>query len=335
MERLSTAGLPAVGRMIAWNDLYSSRMSRVEFTPADQHSFDAELSIRQLGPVKLAKLCVDRCSIDRARRHLSQSPRLYSFLLQAEGRSVFYHYGHETHLSEGDFVLCDTGMPHHFETDSPAVTIMVRVVPDVLREYLPTIEPFCGLHLGRAVGLTNTVAAMVQSLADQADFTSCPDYEGRVARYLLEMLSMSYTLGFNCRASSTSAVWRRRSSVIRYIEDHLRDPALTAESVADGVHISPRYLRALFSESGEKVSDYIRRRRVEECARKMRDPAWASYSLMKIAFSSGFNSAAHFSRCFRDRFRVSPREYRRNRPGHTAGVSGAWLIAQRDQVPPE
>jgi AraC-like DNA-binding protein len=89
---------------------------------------------------------------------------------------------------------------------------------------------------------------------------------------------------------------------------------LTAESVAHGVHLSPRYLRAIFADSGERVSDYIRRRRVEECARKIRDPAWASHSLMKIAFSSGFNSAAHFSRCFRDRYQVSPREYRRDPP---------------------
>jgi AraC-like DNA-binding protein len=311
MQRLSTAGLPSVGRVVAWNDLYASRMSRVEFTPADQHRFDAELSICQLGPVKLAKLSVDRCSIDRTRRHLAQSPHLYSFLLQAKGNSTFYHYGHEAHLSEGDFVLCDTGMPHHFETGSPSVTIMVRVMPDVLREYLPMLEQFCGLHLKRAVGVTNTAAAMVQSLSEHADFASRPDYAGRVARYLLEMISISYTMGFNCRSSATSAIWRRRNDVIRYIEDHLRDPALTAESVADGVHVSPRYLRAIFSESGEKVSDYIRRRRVEECARKMRDPAWAGHSIMKIAFSSGFNSAAHFSRCFRDQLNVSPREYRR------------------------
>jgi AraC-like DNA-binding protein len=314
MERLSTSGLPGAGRMVAWNDLYSSRMSRVEFTPADHHRFDAELSICQLGPVKLAKLSVDRCSIERTRRHLSQSPRLYSFLMQAKGSSTFYHYGHEAHLSEGDFVLCDTGMPHHFETDNPSVTIMVRVQPDVLREYLPTLEQFCGMPLGHATGVTNTAASMVKALSEQVDFASCPEYEGRVARYLLEMISISYTMGFNSRPTASSAIWRRRNDVIRYIEDNLRDPSLTAESVADGVHLSPRYMRAIFSESGEKVSDYIRRRRVEECARKMRDPAWAGHSLMKIAFSSGFNSAAHFSRCFRDRYRISPREYRRDPP---------------------
>jgi AraC-like DNA-binding protein len=182
----------------------------------------------------------------------------------------------------------------------------------VLREYLPTLEQFCGLHLGKAVGVTNTLAAMVRSLSDQVDFGSYPDYEARVARYLLEMISISYTMAFERRASTASAeIWRRRNEVIRYIEDNLRDPTLTAEAVADGVHLSPRYLRAIFSASGGKVSDYIRRRRLQECARKLRDPAWGGHTLMKIAFSSGFNSAAHFSRSFHEEFGVTPREYRR------------------------
>jgi transcriptional regulator GlxA family with amidase domain len=44
----------------------------------------------------------------------------------------------------------------------------------------------------------------------------------------------------------------------------------------------------------------------------MRDPAWKGHTLMKIAFSTGFNSAAHFTRCFHEKYGVSPREYRRD-----------------------
>jgi AraC-like DNA-binding protein len=311
MERVSTLGLPASGRMAAWNDLYSSRMSRVEFTPGDNQKFDAELSIGRLGPVKLAKLSVDRCSIERTRRHLAQSPRLYSFHLQASGSSVFHHYGRESHLSAGDIVLCDTGMPHYFHTEGASRTIMVRVTPDVLREYLPSPEQFCGLHLGHSVGVAHTVAAMMESLSQEIDFGSREEYETRIASYLLEMISISYTMGFDLESSPSAAAWRRRNDVVRYIEDHLRDPSLTAESVAEGVHLSSRHLRTIFSASGEKVSAYILRRRLEECARKIRDPAWSGQTLMGIAFSWGFNSAAHFTRSFRDQYGVSPREYRR------------------------
>jgi AraC-like DNA-binding protein len=311
MESVSTIGLPAAGRVAAWNDLYSSRMSRVEFTPADQHKFDAELRIGQFGSVKLAKLSVDCCSIERGRRHLKQSPRLYSFLLQARGSSVFHHYGHEARLSEGDFVLCDTGMPHHFLTKGTSETIMVRVLPEVLREHLPSPEQFCGLHLGTAVGLTSTVAAMVRTLSDTVEPRVCGDYERRVARYLLEMISMSYTMGFVSESQASVVVWQRRNDVLRYIEDNLRDPALTSASIATSMGLSARYLRTIFSASGERMSAYILRRRLEECARQIRNPAWKGHTLMEIAFSWGFNSAAHFTRCFHEQFGAGPRDYRR------------------------
>ncbi len=311
MERVSTTGLPAASRTAAWNDLYSAHMSRVEFIPADQHSFGAELCIGRLGPVKLARLSVDRCSIERSHMHLSQSPRLYSFLLQSRGTSLFQHYGHEVRLNEGDFVLCDTGLPHHFETSDPSVTIMVRVMPDVLDEFLPGAEQYCGLLLGRVVGVTDTAASMVRSLGQCVVGGGVREHAPRIARNLLEMISISYTIAFGDTPSPSAITRRRRGDVIRYIEEHLTDPSLSVESVAEGVHVSTRYLRAIFATTGEKASSYILRRRLEECARRMRDPAWRSMTLMEIALARGFNSAAHFTRSFREHFGVSPREFRR------------------------
>jgi AraC-like DNA-binding protein len=312
MEMYSTLGLPASRRMTAWHDLYSTRMSQVEFTPADRHSFDAELRFGELGPVQLARLTVDRCSVERSRSHIVKNPkRLYSFLLQAKGSSTFHHCGNQASLSEGDFVLCDTGLPHFFETEGSSVTIMVRVFPNMLREYLPSPERFRGLRLGRAVGLTGTVGAMVQTLCDQTETGLNSVQEERVARYLLEMISMSYSTGFEPEAKGSAVLWQHRNEILRYIEDNLRDPSLSPASIAAGLRLSSRYLRTIFAVSGEKVSAYVLRRRLEECARQMRNPAWKGHTLTEIAFSWGFNSAAHFTRCFRDQFNVAPREYRR------------------------
>jgi AraC-like DNA-binding protein len=316
LESYSTDTLPVHGRTAAWNALYSSRMSHVEFTPGDRDRFGAELRIGHLGPMRLARLTVDKCSVERGRRHIvTPGPRLYNFLLQAEGSSTFYHCGNESQLHEGDLVLVDTSLPHYFSTQDVSVTIMARVQSDLLREYLPSPEQFCGVPLGKAVGINATAAAMMRSLAEVTDSGVGSACEARVARYLLEMISMSYAIGGSGEPIGSAILWQRRNGVVRYIEDNLRDPELSPASVAAGLRLSARYLRTIFSVSGEKVSAYILRRRLEECARQMRNSAWHGHTLIEIAFSWGFNSAAHFARSFRDRFGVAPRDYRRSSVG--------------------
>lgn len=312
MELLTTQGLPTIGRAAAWGEIYATRMSQCEFTPGDKDKFDAELWIGKLGPVKLARLSVDRCSVERKQSHIARnSPRLYNFLLQAEGGSTFYHCGKESNLVAGDFVLCDTGLPHYFLTNDHSVTVMLRVPGEILRTYLPTPEQFCGEQLGRATGLTGTVAAMVRELSNGIGAGIEPSYEDRVARYLLEMMSMSYTMGVASSEEASAIAWRRHKDVIQFIEGNLRDPELSPASISAGLRVSPRYLRSVFTPGGEKMSAYILRRRLEECARQMSNPAWSAHTLTEIAFSWGFNSAAHFTRTFHEKFGLAPREYRR------------------------
>src|SRR6188508_2097671 len=115
METYSADALPAASRAIEWNDLYSRQLNRVEFTPEDRHSFAARLSLGRLGPIQFVRMSTNRTDIRRTRRHIVPgAPRLYSFLLQARGSSVFQHCGQEAHLAEGDFTLCDSAAPHSF-----------------------------------------------------------------------------------------------------------------------------------------------------------------------------------------------------------------------------
>jgi len=317
MELLTTHGLPASGRAAAWGEMYATRMSQCEFTPGDTDTFEAELRVGQLGPVKLARLSVDRCSVERKQSHIARNaPRLYNFLLQAEGASTFYHCGKEANLVAGDFVLCDTGLPHYFRTHDHSVTVMLRVPGEILRTYLPTPEQFCGRQLGHAAGLTGTVAAMVRELSSGCAAGIDPAHEDRVARFLLELMAMSYTTGMAAPDTGSSITWQRHKSVLHFIENNLRDPELSPASIAAGLRVSPRYLRSVFAPGGEKMSAFILRRRLEECARQVADPAWHAHTLTEIAFSWGFNSAAHFTRTFHEKYGMAPRQYRRAALGH-------------------
>jgi len=312
METYSTEGLPRRARAAAWNELYSRYMAHVDFTPANQEDFHAELRLSRLGPISFARMTADRTSIARTSRHIGRtSGRLYSFMLQSHGSGVFAHCGHEAILHEGDFTLCDSAAPHSYLLDDASEVVMLRVPADVLRTYLPSPEQYCGRRLSATEGLTGAAAAMVASLCQQAERGFDPDYCNRVAGHVLDVMATSYAMGFDRLATGSAVVSGRHMRVKRYIEENLRDPTLSPCGIAAGLKMSSRYLRMIFSISNETISAYILRRRLEECAKQIRDPAWRGHTITEIAFAWGFNSAAHFARSFRERYGIAPRDFRR------------------------
>jgi AraC-like DNA-binding protein len=94
------------------------------------------------------------------------------------------------------------------------------------------------------------------------------------------------------------------------IDARLRNPALTVSDVARDLGISVGHIHRLFRQEATTPAQYIWLRRLEMCSRDLVDPSRAGHSISEIAFSWGFNDAAHFSRSFRDRFGVAPREWR-------------------------
>lgn len=311
MECFSSDALSPVDRRNAWNALYSAQVNHVDFVPADRREFSTQLSLGHLGPLQFAMMSSNRITIERTPRHISSTrQRRYTFIAQAVGSSRLSHCGNDAQLEQGDFVLCDSSAPHLFEMEDSSRILMLRMDDATIRQHLPTPEQFCGLRLSRNVGLTSTMFATIQKMQEQIESGFSTHYDDRLAHHLLEMLSMSFAIGFDERPDLSAVVSVRLSDVVRYIESNLRDPELSPAKIATGLNISPRYLRLIFSSKGERLYGYICRRRLEECAKNICDPRWSGHTLTEIAFKWGFNSAAHFARSFRGQFGVSPREYR-------------------------
>jgi AraC family transcriptional activator of tynA and feaB len=314
VETYRASSLPGRNRAAAWRELYSTHLDKVDITPADPEKFEAVLQLATLGPIRIARLLCDRSLIARSARHVAQTPgRVYTFILQTAGRGTVAHYGHEAALLEGDFCLCDSAAPHTYQTEDGSEALLLRVPSRVLRQHLPSPEYFCGRHLSSTQGLTSTAATVTTSLWRQIESGVSGTFQSRIARHLLDMLTTTYAMAFDSLISGSSVVVGRHAKVKLYIEQHLRDPDLSPCSIAQQLKLSPRYLRMIFATGSETVSAYILRRRLEECARQMTDPLWRGHSITEIAFAWGFVSAPHFTRSFRDRYGMSPRDYRRAR----------------------
>jgi acetamidase/formamidase/AraC-like DNA-binding protein len=111
------------------------------------------------------------------------------------------------------------------------------------------------------------------------------------------------------------------------IERRLDDPALTPARVAQAEGISERYLQKLFEGSGSSFTHYLRERRLQRTSADLSNPSQAHHSISEIAYRNGFSDSAHFSRAFRHRFGLSPREFRQQ--GFDRQSVAAAAVGQR------
>jgi AraC-like DNA-binding protein len=104
---------------------------------------------------------------------------------------------------------------------------------------------------------------------------------------------------------------RQRARLHSFIELRLEDPDLSVDCIAKGCNMSLRSVhRAFATDPAGSASKYVWMRRVDRCAADLRDPRQAHRPITDICFSWGFNSTSHFSRLFKERLGVTPRDYR-------------------------
>jgi AraC-like DNA-binding protein len=287
--------------------------SPLEVKPVDRDTFDAAFSTDVLGPLVLAKTFSLPATIEHTERHVRQTHERRVFLVMPiQGRILSSHYGHEAVLEEGDFALTDSFAPSRTMLPEPNDALAVCVPYDTLTTYIPNPEGVFGMRMSGNAGFGHTVNTMLRSLWVQLERATLPGCFGPgIAKNFLELVATAYALEHATEIAECSLSTSRRGQVKRFIEMHLRDSDLTATAIADALGLSPRYIRMVFAGERESISDYILRRRLEECAVQLTNVLWLGRSITDTAFEWGFSSMAHFTRAFKEHFSVTPTEYRR------------------------
>lgn len=97
---------------------------------------------------------------------------------------------------------------------------------------------------------------------------------------------------------------------IIFIENNLYEP-ITARNVANAVSYSYYHFHRYFHiMMGETISEYIRFRRLTEATKSL---LYSEKKILDIAVSLHFQSHEAFTRAFKNRYDVTPKQYRNNR----------------------
>ncbi|RXZ82231.1 response regulator [Paenibacillaceae bacterium] len=131
-------------------------------------------------------------------------------------------------------------------------------------------------------------------------------------RYLLKHGSGHYSV---CAPTSPPGLDRHAGliqQVQRLIEREYGN-ALTIDSLAESVHLSPNHLRALFKDhTGNTVHEYTTQVRLESAAELLRD---SELKIHEIAAKVGYDSTSHFCALFHKKRGLTPSQYRMQKPG--------------------
>lgn len=99
------------------------------------------------------------------------------------------------------------------------------------------------------------------------------------------------------------------NDIIKWLETQLqRNEGIKIDTIADKSGYSKWHLQRIFKDiKGCTLGEYVRKRRLLEAAKSLRDN---DMSILDIALQYGFSSQATFTRIFKKHFNTTPAKFR-------------------------
>ncbi|WP_092149615.1 acetamidase/formamidase family protein [Bradyrhizobium sp. NFR13] len=214
-----------------------------------------------------------------------------------------------------------------FQRDMRAVVL--SVTSDPLHSRRASAPAIADVQIVGPGGFGDVFARMMEQAARNLETLSDAEWSA-VAQSLADLLPTFTRQLAEPMADLNSGTATKAATLHRLcqtIERRLDDADLTPAKVAQAEGISERYLQKLFEGTGSSFTHYLRERRLQRTWADLSNPSEAHHSISEIAFRAGFNDSAHFSRTFRHRFGLSPREFRQNEAERL--TASATAVGQR------
>lgn len=306
VQKFATEGIAPPERLAFWNALVD-RVYSGTYVKSATEDFTGEMWTWQVGDLSMIRPRSTASFVGRDPSYTADERLILH--LQCRGSSTHRQSGTETALGAGDFIIAS---PHEaYAIDLAAHELLVVEFPRApLAERFPGLDDALRQRMSGATPGARVFHDFLLSLWRQSQQgCSDPDWQDGVSQvfYDLVALAMRGAARPDSTAPAMDSALRRR--VLGIVEAQLADPALRTLSLANACGASVRTIQNLFAGMGTTPSAYILERRLARAAERL--AAAPEASITEIAFELGFNDSAYFARAFRQRFGVSPREWRR------------------------
>ena len=286
-------------RSMLRSDFVISELSRFQPPNASFRSFTSR---------NLSVLQVRGAPID-LRKSASKNPNVH-FLQLKRGTIQLAHAGGTTVLNAGELVAYRGQHAIQLRHEQSVELVTLIVPARRLERWLPDWEAaeFVVAKQQAEGCLSFDIALDLLERGAQLREPSTAELVGQTVTQLIAR-SLSYTSLSEAAAPEELAEARRRR-VKHFCRKNLGSAGLCVDTVAHATQLSRASLHRLFSDQAHTLMQWVQLERLEACRRLLEEGGCPRRSLIEIALSQGFRSAAHFSAAFRQRYGVTPRDYR-------------------------
>jgi AraC-like DNA-binding protein len=327
--------LPTGERLDMWRDALEPVFEITPDPKLPAAGFIGSIAMAHLGDALISTVASTAQIFERSRAH-AQRTGLDHFMVQ-----TFLRGGHngvcgenEVRRGQGDVWILDLGQ--ETRTHAKSFTNVTLIIPR--DRVLPLLKggEVHGTTLRSGSASARVIGSHMECLLAAAPDMNLTEAAAAVDAAAL-MIAGAWSRIRESRAEVTAAVRATARRTVRdYIDQHLTDETLAPEVLVRLFRMSRATLYRLFEDEGG-VAAYILGRRLDRCRAILGASTGNERTIGELAFSHGFASEAHFSRAFRRRFGIAPRDARgigvdlrpRTTPQAEARAISDWIATLR------
>ncbi len=260
-----------------WNTMLGELIDPVQVLPRDPLHFDGTFIRQRVGAITLFEV---RCASVRVRHQRSLTVRThrpsFQLLMPLQSEFTLSHGDRPSAtVSSGSFCLIDRTAPYEMTHGDGLRTLGVEFPRTLLESCLPGATQYAGaVSFGRSRAPSRVLGGLLRTLSSELN---SEDAAGNLPPIIASSLAGFVAAAFaDHRSAMSSRGSKARLPAYReYVDAHLGDGDFRPLDVARNFNVSERYVRMIFQSSGEPLSAFLLRRRLERAAELLRSDYYA------------------------------------------------------------
>lgn len=208
----------------------------------------------------------------------------------------------------GTLLLVNSGVIHDIDVKNGLEGIVLLID----RDYIDSICPKCkdhGFSLKTNLDASKEIIDYLFKLVTAHEKNNLLDAHIIVLKIIKILAEELIVDGFYIKEKHDDESYELVISIIKYINQHYQQK-ITLDKLALITNYNKSYLSNIFKKkTGITIFEYLRNVRLEHC---LSDLKYKNNTIVEIALNNGFANIQIFNRIFKEIYKITPKQYRKN-----------------------